>query len=63
MHSEDVAVSILGKFIKGQNYISKKSKLPFFATEVCYDLVPIHSNSLADDVSEPSVCRFKSQSC
>lgn len=54
MRSEDV-VSILGQLIKIQNYMtSKKGKFPFFASEVCYDLVPIHSNSLADDVSEPS---------
>ena len=61
MLSEDV-VSILGQLIKRQNYMSKKGKFPFFASEVCYDLVPIHSNSLADDVSEPSdsaCCQLK----
>ena len=52
MLSENV-VSILGQLIKIQNYMSKKGKFSFFASEVCYDLVPIHSNSLADNVSEP----------
>ena len=54
MLSENV-VSILGQLIKIQNYMSKKGKFPFFASEVCYDLAPIHSNSLADKVTEPSL--------